>query len=65
MMLDDLQQHPQQKSREAADESSARTMYVYPLVLIVGCVLIVVWRKSMLSRLTWNRRRFYPSRYEV
>ncbi|KAL3139931.1 hypothetical protein ABBQ38_004221 [Trebouxia sp. C0009 RCD-2024] len=64
-LLDNLQQHPQPESQEVGESLSSHKVYVYPLVLIVGCVLVFVLRKSTLSRLPWNRRRFYPSRYEV
>ena len=64
-MLDNLQQHPQQNSQEAIDSLSPHRIYVYPLVLIAGCVVVLVWRKSTLSRLWRNRRRFSPSRHEV
>lgn len=66
VMLDDLQQHPQEvKSRELIESFPTHTPYVYPLVLIGGCVIVFALRKSVLRRFTWNRRRFYPSRYEV
>ena len=65
-MLDDLQQHPQEvKSRELIESFPTHTPYVYPLVLIGGCITVFALRKSVLPRFTWNRRRFYPSRYEV
>ena len=64
-MLDNLQQHPQQNPQEATGSLSANRVYVYPLVLIAGCVSVFVWRKLTLSRLSWNRRRFSPSTHEV
>ena len=64
-MLDNLQQHPQQNPREGADTLSPHRIYVYPLVLIAACAVVFVWRKSTLSRLWRNRRRFSPSRHEV
>ncbi len=65
LMLDTLQHHPQEESQKLLEPSSNQTSYVYPFVLIVGCALAFAWRKSLLPRLTWNRRRLYPSRYEV
>lgn len=64
-MLDNLQQHPQQNPQDATGSLSANEVYVYPLVLVAGCVSVFVWRKLTLSRLSWNRRRFSPSRHEV
>lgn len=65
MMLDTLQHHPKEEPRELLEASPTQSSYVYPFVLIVGCVMVFAWRKSALPRLSWNRRRLYPSRYEV
>ncbi|KAL0031813.1 hypothetical protein WJX79_008797 [Trebouxia sp. C0005] len=65
MMLDTLQHHPREEPRELLEASPTQSSYVYPFVLIVGCVMVLAWRKSALPRFSWNRRRLYPSRYEV
>lgn len=68
MMLDKLQQHPQEDVAQITEPATnQRSTYVYPLVLIVGCVLACAWRRSTLSKLLSNRRRVNVSRsrYEV
>lgn len=65
MMLDTLQHHPKEEPRELLEASPKQSSYVYPLVLVVGCVMVFAWRNSALPRFSWNRRRLYPSRYEV
>ena len=68
MMLDKLQQHPQEELSQIPEPAtSQQSTYVYPLVLIVGCVLACAWRRSTLSKLLSNRRRVNVarSRYEV
>ena len=68
MMLDKLQQHPQEDLSQITEPATnQRSTYVYPLVLIVGCLLACAWRRSTLSKLLSNRRRVNVSRsrYEV
>lgn len=42
-----------------------QNMLVYPVVILLGCVLLLRWRKQTSFNYNWSRRRNSVSRYDV
>ena len=64
-VLDTLQQHHPDVTQDYMPSSSKGHAFVYPMVLLIGCVLFLIWRKYASPKLSWGRRRLPVSRYEV
>ena len=64
-VIDTLQQHNTDEPQEYVLSSPKCNVLVYPVVLLLGCVIVLVWRKFASPKLSWSRRRLPVSRYEV
>lgn len=64
-VIDTLQQHNSDETQGYVSSSPKRNVLVYPVVLLIGCIVVLVWRKLASPKLSWSRRRLPVSRYEV
>lgn len=64
-VLDTLQEHHLEAKPDYIHPDVKQNTLVYPVVLLLGCVLVLLWRKQTSFKFHWSRRRNPVSRYDV